>query len=96
MEVLASPSLDEDEKAAIVAAFSEELSKHISDHEEMPDYDFIISSISLNYVDRKLSAILTKANLSAREFDEALALCSRHRVLLRKFCDNSWSIPDNS
>ena len=94
MEVLASPSLDEDEKAAIVAAFSEELSKHISDHEEMPDYDFIISSISLNYVDRKLSAILTKANLSAREFDEALALCSRHRVLVRQFRDNSWSVPN--
>lgn len=94
MEVLASPSLDEDEKAAIVAAFSEELSKHISNHEEMPDYDFIISSISLNYVDRKLSTILAKANLSAREFDEALALCSRHRVLVRQFRDNSWSVPN--
>ena len=94
MEVLASPSLDEEEKAAIVAAFSEELSKHISDHEEMPDYDFMISSISLNYVDRKLSAILAKVNLSAREFDEALALCSRHRVLVRRFRDNSWLIPN--
>lgn len=94
MEVLASPFLDEDEKSAIVAAFSEELSKHISDHNEMPDYDCIISSISLNYVDRKLSAILAKTNLSPREFEEALALCSRHRVLLRKFCDNSWSIPN--
>lgn len=94
MEVLASPSLDEEEKTAIVAAFSEELSKHISDHEEMPDYDFIICSISLNYVDRKLSAILAKVNLSAREFDEALALCSRHKVLVRRFRDNSWLIPN--
>jgi len=94
MEVLASPSLDEEEKSAIVAAFSEELSKHISYHEEMPDYDFIISSISLNYVDQKLASILTKANISAREFDEALALCSRHKVLLRQFRNNSWTIPN--
>lgn len=94
MEVLASPSLDEDEKSAIVAAFSEELSKHISDHDEMPDYDCIISSISLNYVDRKLSTILAKTSLSAREFETALALCSRHRALVRQFRDNSWSIPN--
>lgn len=94
IEVLTSLSLDEEEKEAIVAAFSEELSKHISDHEEMPDYNFIISSISLNYVDRKLSTILAKVNLSAREFDEALALCSRHRVLVRQFRDNSWLIPN--
>ena len=94
MEVLASPSLDENEKSAIVAAFSDELSKHISDHEEMPDSDFIICSISLNYVDQKLSSILAKADISDKEFNEALALCSRHRVLTRQFRENSWTIPD--
>ena len=38
MEILSSPQIDEDEKAAIVAAFTSELENHISNHDTMPDY----------------------------------------------------------
>ena len=58
MEILSSPQIDEDEKAAIVAAFTSELENHISNHDTMPDYEFIINSISVDHVDKKLSGIL--------------------------------------
>ena len=93
MEILSSPSVDEGEKKAIVAAFSDELSGHISNYEELPDYDYVISSISLKYVDKKLSGIIANPNATVRELGSALALCNRQRELLHLFHEKSWAIP---
>ena len=93
MEVLSSPTIDEEEKQAIVAAFSDTLSQHISDHGEMPDYNFVIASISMKHVDKKLSGIVANPKATVRELDAALALCNRQRELLRLFHEKSWMPP---
>lgn len=94
MEILSSPQIDEDEKAAIVAAFTSELENHISNHDTMPDYEFIINSISVDHVDKKLSGILAKGTPTYKDFETALALCNRLKALLAFFTKNGWELPE--
>lgn len=93
MDVLSSSQIDEDEKNAIVDAFTSELENHISNHDTMPDYEFIINSISVVYVDKKLLSILAKETPTYKDFETALTLCNRLRTLLSTFTKEGWVLP---
>lgn len=93
MEVLSSADIEEEEKVAIIAAFSDELSSHIGSHSEMPDYEYIISKISIVYVDEKLSKFSATQNPSYKDFDTSLSLCSRLKSLISLFKKKGWPLP---
>ena len=94
LEILSSAEIDEQEKTAIISAFTDELSAHIANHKGIPDYNRAIYIASINYTDRKLANILSKEKTSFREMDEASALCHRMKDLVGQFKAQNWDLPN--
>lgn len=93
LEIVSSPDIEEEERNVIVSAFSDELVNSISDTSNLRDCDLLIYSVSLKYIDSRLSRILADDKVSYAEYEKAIRLCKRQRELIQLFTNNKWDIP---
>ncbi len=93
MELFASEGIDKGERDAIVAAFTDELTSHIGNTDTVRDYNLLINTASVQFVDRSISAILSNQHASYSDYQNALRQCNRQQKRLGTFNEKGWAIP---
>lgn len=92
-EFCISQGVGDEEKNLIVNAFSNELSEKIGNPENLIDYDQLIYSNSIRFIDNRLSHILSQDSLSETELREGIGLCQRLNAYIPLYKDNKWELP---
>lgn len=93
LEIISSADILNEEKEVIVSAFSEELMNNIGDTSRLQDYEFVIYSVSLNFLDESISRIFSNAQASYSDYENAIRCCSRAKEILKLFCAKKWNVP---
>ncbi len=93
LELCTSEGIGEEERTAIASVFAEELTAHVGDSDKLEDADRLINAASLQFVDGKISSILSKQNASYNDYTSGIELCLRQQKLLEYFKANGWDIP---
>ena len=93
MELFSSASISAEERDAIVSAFTDELAGSITDTGSLRDYDLLIYSASVRFVDGEISRILSKENASYSDYEAGIKYCTRQQQSFTLFRENGWTIP---
>lgn len=93
MELFSSASISAEERDAIVSAFTDELARSITDTGSLRDYDLLIYSASVRFVDGEISRILSKENASYSDYEAGIKYCTRQQQSFTLFRENGWTIP---
>ena len=72
MELFSSAGISTEERDAIVSAFTDELAGSITDTGSLRDYDLLIYSASVRFVDGEISRILSKENASYSDYEAGI------------------------
>ena len=94
LEIFSSSDISEGEKEAMATAFSDELISNIGDTSKLQDYERLIYSVSLQYIDDNLSKVLSNVQASYSDYDRAIKYCIREKEILQIFQVRKWTIPD--
>jgi beta-lactam-binding protein with PASTA domain len=93
LEIFSSSDISDEEKEVLVTAFSNELISNIGDTSNLQDYEFLIYSVSLKYVDDCLSKSLANNRASYSDCERAIKYCYREKEILQVFQAKKWDIP---
>ena len=93
MELFSSENISEEERDAIASAFVDELAGNIGNTESLRDYDFLIYTASVRFVDKKISEILLKEKASFTDNEAGIKYCTRQQQSFAMFRKNGWNIP---
>ena len=93
LEIVSSFDVSEEEKGAIIEAFSNELLNNIGNTSNMQDYESLLYGTSVKFIDRKISNVLADQNSSYSDYENAIKFCQRQQDLLALFKDNNWMLP---
>lgn len=93
LDILSSTEIPEEEKEAIVSAFSEELVNNIGDTSKLQDYEYCIYNVSFKYLDGCISRILSNAQASYSDYEFAIKYCVREKEILQLFAVKKWNVP---
>lgn len=93
LEIFSSSDISEGEKEAVVSAFSDELVSNIGDTSKLQDYEHLIYSVSLKYIDDCLSKLLSNTEASYSDYEKAIKYCVREKEILQIFQVKKWSVP---
>ena len=98
LSLFSSTVISNEERNAIVSAFTDALSSAIGTEEIVSESDRLIYTTSVRFIDNRLSQILAGTNSSYREYEEGIELCNRQQGLVRLFGEKQWPLPgiDNS
>jgi hypothetical protein len=77
LEYISNSNMSEDEKSAIVAVFSNELSSNIWDTNNLHNYEDLIYGTSLKFIDDIVSNCLNNGGATFEEYEEAINCCKR-------------------
>lgn len=93
MELFSSAGISTEERDAIVSAFTDELAGSITDTGSLRDYDLLIYSASVRFVDGEISRILSKENASYSDYEAGIKYCTRQQQSFSLFRKNGWTLP---
>lgn len=93
MELFSSADISAGEREAIASAFAEELASNIGNTKLLRDYDLLIYSASVRYVDSMISRILSKENGTYRDYESGIKYCKRQQESFAMFKKNGWALP---
>ena len=93
MELFSSEDITKEERDAIVSAFADELADNIGNTEGLRDYELLIYTASVRFVDEKISEILMKDNATLTDNEVGIKYCSRQQKSFAIFRKNGWTIP---
>ena len=93
LELFSSPDYDEGERTAIVSAYTNELSENIGDTEQIRDYELLIYTASLQYIDGRLTGILSDNHAPYSLLTYGIKLAERQKKLFVLFGERKWSLP---
>lgn len=93
LEVFSAADISDEEKEVIVSSFSEELMRNIADTSKLQDYEYEIYSVSLKFLDEKISGTISNAQASYGEYENAIKYCARVKDILQIFSLKKWSMP---
>lgn len=93
LEIFSSTDISDEEKEAIISAFSDELMNNIGDTSKLQDYEYGIYSVSLNYLDENISKTLSNAQVSYNDYENAIKFCARAKGILQLFSVKKWDVP---
>lgn len=92
-ELLSSDEIDREEKDELIKAFTDSLTDNPLGDEKAVDYRLLFNTISINYVDRKLTELRSAKNPSQDDDEKALGYCGRLRVLISYFTSEGKPLP---
>ena len=93
MELFSSADISAEERDAVVSAFTGELAGSVTNTENLRDYDLLIYSASVRFVDGEISRILSKENASYGDYETGKKYCARQQQLFSLFRQNGWALP---
>ena len=93
IELFSSEDLSAEEKEFIASAFTDELANNIGDTKGLENYDYLIYSASVRFVDSIISQILLKENASYGDYETGIKYCARQQQSFARFKKNGWTIP---
>lgn len=93
LEIFSSSDVSEGEREAVVKAFSDELISNIGDTNKLSDYEHLIYSVSLKYLDDSLSSIFSLNQVSYSDYEKAIKNCGREKNILQVFEAKKWALP---
>lgn len=93
LDYLSDLSIDEEEKRRIVYSYTEFLENQAGEWSELPDYELMAYSISLNHIDNKITEVLSNSDSSYVVCEKAIKLCNREKALKRIFVERGWKFP---
>ena len=92
-ELLSSDEIDREEKDELIKAFTDSLTDNPLGDEKAVDYQLLFYTISINYVDRKLTELRSAKNPTQADDEKALEYCRRLRGLISYFTSKGKSLP---
>ena len=93
IDMTSSENLDEEERCELINALTEELSKNIFNTDKFQDYERLLSTVSVRYLDRRISAVIQSDNSNNDDCNKTIEKCQRQQELLREFRSRNWTIP---
>ena len=93
LELFSSADISAEERDAIASAFADELAGNIGNIEGLRDYDLLIYTASVRFVDSKISEILSKDNASYSDYESGIKYCTRQQQSFALFRNNGWTLP---
>ncbi len=93
LELFSSADITAEEREAIASAFADELAGNIGNTEGLRNYDLLIYTASVRFVDSKISEILSKNNASYTEYETGIKYCVRQQQSFALFRKNGWTLP---
>ncbi len=93
LELFSSADINAEEREAIASAFADELAGNIGNIEGLRDYDLLIYTASVRFVDSKISEILSKDNASYSDYESGIKYCARQQQSFALFRNNGWTLP---
>lgn len=93
MDYLASSGADEEERQAVIAAFSEMLAEHIGDSSKIEDNERIMYTTSIRYLDSRVSKVIADSGASYGDYEKAVAFCRRLADLKQLYSTKGWEFP---
>lgn len=94
MEMAASPHVDREERRFITNAFTDELMKQVGGMKDDADYERVLNTASVRYIDEKLTEGMSTPNLNNDDCEKLLNYCRRQRELLKMFQEKKWNVRD--
>lgn len=94
MEIVSSPDVGEEEKNCIIDEFSNELLNNIGNTDGLKEYEPLLYGVSVRYIDKKISIILSSKDLSYRDCESTIKLCQRQQELIDTFQNGNWELPE--
>ena len=91
--LLSSDEIDREEKDELIKAFTDTLTDNPLADEKAEDYHLLFNTISINYVDRKLTELRSAKNPSQSDDEKALGYCRRLKKLIASFTSEGKSLP---
>ena len=88
LELFSSSEISAEERNVIASAFAVELASNIGNTEVRRDYEPLIYTASLRFVDSKISEILSKDNGSYSDYETGIKYCARQQKLFALFRNN--------
>lgn len=93
LSVVSSSYYAYEEKEEVVSGFVKELNAMIIHRENFQDPQYLIATLTLTYLDKKISGTLRDPNASVQECLNAIELCDRMEETYKLFTQNKWPIP---
>ena len=94
LEIFSSSDVSEGEREAIIKAFSDELISNIGDTNKLRDYEHLIYSVSIMYLDDYLSRIFSSSQVTYSDYEKAIINCAREKDILQVFEMKKWPLPE--
>lgn len=93
LELFSSADISAEERDAIISEFTYALAGNITNTKNLREYDFLIFSASVRYVDDEISRILSKENASYEDYEAGIRYCTRQQQSFSMFKQNGWTLP---
>ena len=91
--LLSSDEIDREEKDELIKAFTDTLTDNPLGDEKAEDYHLLFNTISINYLDRKISELRSVNYPTQNEDEKALGYCNRLRELIDLFASEGKDLP---
>ena len=93
INLLSATSVEEEERKAIIKDYVSALRNNVVLGSGLTNSEQLIDTISINYVDRRISEYLGIPKITSVQCDKAIEICGRLKVLIDGFGINGWPLP---
>ena len=93
LELFSSADISAEERDAIVSAFADELADNIGNTEGLRNYDLLIYTASVRFIDEKISEVISKDNATFTDNEAGIKYCERQQQSFAIFRNNGWTMP---
>ena len=94
LEIVDSPYIGEEERNDIIQTFSNDLLINFGNTDELKDYEPLLYGVSVKYIDKKITEILSKKDATLDEYLNAVYMCKRQQEIFGIFQSNNWELPE--